>query len=255
MSGAETDLESILYFLDSELGIPEFPDYETALNGLQVEGTGPIRKIGVAVDAGVQTVEAAVAGDVDLLIVHHGIYWDGLRPMTGRRYRRVAPLIRAGTALYAAHLPLDAHPEMGNCVQLLRALGLTPEERFGRFQDADIGFAATAKGGREAFRRRVEEVLEGPVRLIAGGPPEAGKVGVVTGGGASFVRAAAKAGLDTLLTGEGPHHSYLDAVEFGVNLLLAGHYATETFGVRALAALVEERFGVPWEFLDFPTGL
>ena len=255
MSGAETDLESILYFIDSELGIPEFPDYETALNGLQVEGTGPIRKIGAAVDAGVQTVEAAVAGAVDLLIVHHGIYWDGLRPMTGRRYHRVAPLIRAGTALYAAHLPLDAHPEMGNCVQLLGALGLTPEERFGRFQDADIGFAATAKEGREAFHRRVEEVVGGPVRLIPGGPPEVRKVGVVTGAGASFVGAAAEAGLDTLLTGEGRHHTYLDAFEFRVNLLLAGHYATETFGVRALAASVEERFGVPWEFLDFPTGL
>ena len=255
MSGRERDLESILYFLNSALRIPEFPDYEMALNGLQVDGTGPIRKIAVAVDAGVQTVEAAVAGGVDLLIVHHGIYWDGLQPMTGRRYQRVAPLIRAGTALYAAHLPLDAHPEMGNCVQLLHALGLTPEERFGRFKDVDIGFTASANEGREAFRRRVAEVVGGAVRLIEGGPAEVRKVGVVTGGGGSFVRAAAEAGLDTLLTGEGPHHTYLDALEFGVNVLLAGHYSTETFGVRALAASVEKRFGIPWEFLDFPSGL
>jgi dinuclear metal center YbgI/SA1388 family protein len=254
MSDKERDLESILYFMNSALRIPEFPDYERALNGLQVEGTGPVRKIGVAVDASVQTIGAAVAGGVDLLIVHHGIYWDGLQPMAGRRYRRVAPLIRAGTALYSAHLPLDAHPEMGNCVQLLHALGLNPEERFGCFKDVDIGFTARVNEGREEFSRRVEEVVGGAVRLIEGGPVEVRKIGVVTGGGGSFVKAAAEAGLDTLVTGEGTHHTYLDALEFGVNVVLAGHYATETFGVRALAASVEKRFGIPWEFLDFPSG-
>ncbi len=255
MPGSETDLELVLYFLDSELGIPDFPDYESALNGLQVGGTGPVTKVGAAVDASVRTAEAAVDAGVDLLIVHHGIYWDGLQPMTGRRYRRVAPLIRAGTALYAAHLPLDAHPELGNCAQLIRALGLAAEERFGQFEEVDIGFVTNTDDTREEFRDRVSEVVGGPVRLIGGGPPRVSKVGVVTGGGGSFVRAAADSGLDTLLTGEGSHHTYLDAMEFGVNVLFAGHYATETLGVQALAASVKERFGIPWGFLDFPTGL
>ncbi len=254
-STADIDLESVVYFLDSGLEVSSFPDYERALNGLQVEGRGPVRSVGAAVDASVQTVEAAVSAGVDLLIVHHGLYWDGLRPMTGRRFRRVAPLIQAGTALYAVHLPLDAHPEWGNCAQLIRALGLNPEQRFGRFEDVEIGFTTTTDEDREQFRDRVAETLGGPVQLIPGGPPRVGRVGVVTGSGGEFVAAAATAGLDTLLTGEGVHHSFLDAMEHGVNVLLGGHYATETFGVKALAAAVEERFQVPWRFFDFPTGL
>ncbi len=255
MSASAVDLESLLYFLDTQLGIPEFPDYEGAMNGLQVEGHGPVRAVGAAVDTGIETVEAAVSSGVDLLLVHHGLFWDGAQPLTGRHYRRVAPLIQAGTSLYSAHLPLDAHPELGNCVQLLRALELEPEGRFGRFREVDVGFSSSTEEDREIFRARVEEAVGGPVRLIAGGPAQVGRVGVVTGGGGGFIRAAAEAGLDTLLTGEGPHHTYLDAIEFGVNVLFAGHYATETLGVQALAASIEEQFGIPWGFLDFPTGL
>ena len=255
MSDSAVDLESLLYFLDTRLGIPEFPDYEGAMNGLQVEGHGPVRSVGAAVDAGIETIEAAVSSGVDLLIVHHGLFWDGAQPLTGRRYRWVAPLIQAGTSLYSAHLPLDAHPELGNCVQLLRALELEPEGRFGRFREVDVGFSSSTEEDREIFRARVEEAVGGPVRLIAGGPAQVGRVGIVTGGGGGFIRAAAEAGLDTLLTGEGQHHTYLDAIEFGVNVLFAGHYATETLGVQALAASIEEQFGIPWGFLDFPTGL
>ncbi len=255
MSAKEIELESLLSYLDAMLGIPGFPDYSGALNGLQVEGTRRVRRLGVAVDAGIESIAAAVERDVDLLLVHHGIYWDGLLPLTGRRYRRVVPLIRSGIALYSAHLPLDAHPEFGNCAVLTRALGLEPRERFGRYQEADIGFAATTDEDREGLRARVEALVEGPVRLIPGGEERVRRLGVVTGGGGSFIRAAADAGLDTLLTGEGSHHTYLDAVEFGVNVLYAGHYATEVWGVRALAVHLEDHFGLEWEFLDFPTGL
>ena len=255
MAGPGADLESVLYFLDTQLEIPDFPDYVRALNGLQVEGVGAVRSVAAAVDASAETIEAAVDAGADLLIVHHGIYWDGFLPMTGRRYRRVAPLIRAGTALYAAHLPLDAHAELENAAQLICSLGLTPGDRFGRFANVDVGFVATTEEERGDFRDRVSGVVGGPVRLIEGGPTEVRRVGVVTGGGASFVRAAAEEGLDTLLTGEGPHHTFLDAHEFGINVLLAGHYATETFGVKALAEAVKKRFGIPWEFLDAPTGL
>lgn len=251
----EVKLEFIIEFLDSTLGIPGFPDYKNALNGLQVEGREGVRRVGAAVDASVTTITAAIDREVDLLIVHHGVFWDGMLPVTSRRYRRIAPLIRAGAALYSAHLPLDAHPEFGNAVQLARRLSLTVEERFARFEDVEIGFVATTDEQRADFRGRVEGTLRAPVHLIEGGPCRVRRVGVVTGGGGRFVREAAEAGLDTLLTGEGSHHTFVDAHEFGVNVLLAGHYVTETFGVRALATAVQDRFGVPWEFLDVPSGL
>ncbi|MSR23234.1 MAG: Nif3-like dinuclear metal center hexameric protein, partial [Gemmatimonadetes bacterium] len=215
----------------------------------------PIWHLGAAVDGSVAVIEAAASRGVDLLLVHHGIFWDGSRPVTGRLYRRIAPLVRGGVALYAAHLPLDAHPEFGNSAQLIRALGLKTGERFGRFADREIGFVAHTDEEREALRGRVADLVLGPVRLIPGGPPRVRRIGVVTGGGGSFIREAAEAGLDTLLTGEGAHHTYLDAMEFGVNVLYAGHYATETWGVKALAKRVADEFRLSWEFLDFPTGL
>ncbi len=251
----QASLERICDYLDSTLGIPGFPDYENALNGLQVAGRGPIRCVGAAVDASVASITAAVEARVDLLIVHHGIYWDGMKPVTKRRYERIAPLIRAGAALYSAHLPLDAHPEFGNAVQLARRLGLEVGERFGRFAEIKVGYQARTDEERGEFRGRVAAALGTPVRLIAGGPPRVRRVGVVTGGGGGFVSEASAAGLDTLLTGEASHHTYIDANELGVNVLLAGHYVTETFGVVGLAKALCGRFGVPWKFLDFPSGL
>lgn len=254
MSTKETDLESVLYFMDTTLNLPDFPDYENARNGIQVHGTRTIGKVGAAVDASVQTIEGAVDESVDLLIVHHGIFWGGLEPLTGRHYRRVEPLLRSGTALYSAHLPLDAHPELGNCAQLLHALDLEPTGRFGRFAGADIGFEAETDVDREELRARTEKAVGGPVRLIEGGPARARRIGVVTGGGGSFVAPAAAAGLDTLVTGEASHHTFVEAMELGVNVVLGGHYATETFGVKALAAAVAEHFRVSWQFLDYPSG-
>lgn len=250
-----TEPEFIFDFLDGLLGVPEFPDYEGAVNGVQVEAPGPVRRVAAAVDAGVPAIEAAVERGADLLLVHHGLYWGGSAPLTGRLYRRIAPLIRSEVALYSAHLPLDAHPEVGNCALLTRELGLEPGERFGTFRDVPIGFVAETDEGREAFRDRVAGVVEGPVHLIPGGPERVRTVGVVTGGGGSLAREAAEAGLDALLTGEGAHHTFLDAVELGVNIFYAGHYATETWGVKALAGRLEREFGLPWEFLDFPSGL
>jgi dinuclear metal center YbgI/SA1388 family protein len=247
--------ELLFGFMDDLLGIPEFPDYGPAFNGVQVEGAGPIRRVGAAVDAGQAAVDAAGEAGMNLLLVHHGLFWGGTAPLTGRLQRKVASLIRSGTALYSAHLPLDAHPEVGNAAVLTRALGLDPGERFGRFEGVEVGFVAETLEDRDDFRERVAGVVEGPVRLIPGGPAQIRRVGVVTGGGGSFIREAAEAGLDALLTGEGAHHTYLDAMELGVNVFYAGHYATETWGVRALAGKLEAEFGLPWEFLDFPSGL
>jgi len=235
--------ESLLQYLHGYLALEGHPDYSVALNGLQVEGPPEVARIVAAVDASEASIEAAVELGADLMIVHHGLFWDGLRPLTGRRFRRVQRLISGGTALYACHLPLDSHAEVGNCAQLGRALGLTLKERFGDYKGQPIGWWGTPSEPISAkdLQGAAQDALGGPVRLIEGGPDRLDE--------------ASELGLDALVTGEGAHHSYFDAVEFGVHLLLGGHYATETFGVRALAAHIEERFGIPWDFVDQPTGL
>ena len=184
------------------------------------------------------------------------MFWDGLRPLTGRRFRRVESLIRNGVALYSAHLPLDAHPELGNCVLLARALGLDVQGRFGEFEGRPIGFWGTPREWEpEALVRRLEAAVGGPVRVLDGGGESLAKVAVLTGGGGSFIEEAARSGMDALVTGEGSHHTFVDAHELGIHVLYGGHYATETFGVKALAAHVAERFDLEWTFLDHPSGL
>lgn len=248
-------IEQILYFLEEALEIRAFPDYSNALNGLQVEGRRDVERLAVAVDASELTIAEAVKRGADLLLVHHGLFWSGLGPLTGARYRKARTLIEGGLNLYSAHLPLDAHPELGNNVLLLRGMGMEPEGTFGDFMGTEVGWWAQASVHRDVLRDRVAAVLGGEVRLIPGGPEEVDRVGVMTGSGASAMEEAANRGLDALVTGEAPHHAYHDAMEWGINLLLAGHYATETLGVKAVAAALADRFGLSWEFIDFPTGL
>jgi len=249
------DLESLLHFMEETFQVSDFPDYPNALNGLQVEGSSVVNRLAVGVDASEITIRAAVERDADLLLVHHGMFWDGLHAITGPRFRKVQALLAGGTALYALHLPLDAHPEYGNCALLTRALALVPEGPFGDFQGRSIGWTAGAALGREDLRDRLAGAVGGAVHLIPGGPKTIKRVAVVTGGGASSLSEAAEAGVDALITGEGAHHHFHEAMELGINLYLAGHYATEIFGVKALGELLATRFGLEWAFLDFPTGL
>lgn len=250
-------LESLLQYLDEYLGVADHPDYSNALNGLQVGGPEDVRHLVAAVDASEASIGAAVDRGADLLLVHHGLFWDGLRPITGRRLRRVGPLIREGVGLYSVHLPLDAHPEVGNCALLARALGIELEGTFAGYEGVDIGWWGTLPEplDAEGLQARCGQVLDGPAHLIPGGPPEIRRVGVVTGGGASFTAEAARRGLDALVTGEGSHHTHFDAMELGIHVLMGGHYATEVFGVQALAGHLAERFDLTWEFVDQPTGL
>jgi len=246
---------SLLEYLDEYLDVGTFPDYAAAHNGLQVEGPSEVQRIAVAVDASEAVIQGAVAAGADLLIVHHGIFWDGQTRVFGPRFRKLRGLIEGKVALYSAHLPLDAHPEVGNCAVLCRELGWALAGRFGSHGDRDLGWWCDVDMERDALVTHVGDVVQGPVRLIPGGPDRIYRVGVVTGAASAMLRDAADAGLDTLITGEGPHHSYNDAMEFRVNAVYAGHYATETWGVRALGAHIGERFGVPWDFIDAPTGL
>jgi len=250
-------LESVLQYLDEYLGVTDHPDYPTALNGLQVAGPSDVENIVVAVDASEASISEAVNRGADLMIVHHGLFWGGLEPLTGRHFRKVRKLIEGGVALYSCHLPLDSHSEVGNCALLAGELELELQGQFGVYKGTEIGWWGTLQESTTArgLATRLEGVLDTTVHLIPGGPDLIESVGVVTGGGASFVEDAVAAGLHALVTGEGGHHSHFEAMELGITLLFGGHYATETFGVRALGAHLEQRFGLPWSFVDQPTGL
>jgi dinuclear metal center YbgI/SA1388 family protein len=248
-------LEELVRYLDSYLRIHEIPDYPGALNGLQVENTGEVTRIAAAVDASEATILETVRRGCDLLLVHHGLFWDGPQAITGRRYRRLRPLLESGVALYSSHLPLDMHPEVGNNAVLARELGIEVEGDFGGYQGNPLGLWGSLDIGREALTARLDEVLGGRVKLLPGGGEQLRRVGVLTGAGGSMIGEAIRAGLDALITGEGAHHTYFDAVEGGLNVYYGGHYATEVWGVRALSRHLADKFGIPAEFIDLPTGL
>lgn len=260
-------LPEIVEYLDGYLRVREIPDERNAVNGLQVENRGLVGGIVAAVDASQATIDGVLAGRSGeddappLVLVHHGLFWDGNVPLTGRRYRRVAVLLEHDIALYSAHIPLDLHPAVGNNVVLAERLGLAVEGWFGDYKGVPIGVwghAPTRLVPRDVLLADVNHALgtlEPGARLIEGGPERVARIGIITGGGGSMIGAARDAGLDTFITGEGAHYTYFDAMEWGLNVIFAGHYATETLGVQALASHVAERFGLDWEFHDHPTGL
>lgn len=248
-------LSELVDYLDTYLRIAEIPDWGGALNGLQVDSPREIGRVACAVDAAQATIGAAVGWGADLLLVHHGLFWDGNRPVTGRRYRRLKAILDADLAVYAAHLPLDVHPDVGNNAVLARELGIDPRGTFGEYKGMPVGVWGELDVTRDELRERAERALGVAVQLVPGGPERIRRAGVITGGGADEIAAATAAGLDAFLTGEARHHNFFDAEEGGINLLLGGHYATETWGVRALAAHLAERFGLEWTFIDHPSGL
>lgn len=250
-----TEAKVVFGFLDALLGASADADYPGALNGLQVEGPSRVSRVAVAVDASEEVIHGAVAEGAQLLLVHHGLFWDPERRVTGRRFRKLQALLRGGTALYSSHLPLDRHPDVGNGALLLRSLGLEPTHPFGFWKDLPAGWAADTTLALNTLVDRVALALHDEVQVIRGGPATVARVAVVTGAGASFLEEAAREGIDTLITGEAPHHAFHDATELGVNLVLAGHYRTETLGVKAVAERLEEQFGLSWVFLDHPSGL
>ncbi len=245
----------VVSYLDGYLRLGSVPDDPRALNGLQVENSGRLERVAAAVDACQASIDAAAARGAGLLLVHHGLFWGGLEPLVGRHGRRVRALHRHDIALYAAHLPLDCHPDVGNNAVLARALGVRDVVPFGEEDGVAIGLLGSLAVARGELVEVVGRLLHVQPTLLACGPADVKRIAIITGAGSKFIRAARAAGADTLLTGEGPHHSYFDAEESGTNVILAGHYATETVGVKALAGHLSERFGVPWEFLDHPTGL
>ena len=230
-------------------------DYDGAANGLQVENSGTFTRIAATVDASLATVKLAIAARADLLIVHHGLFWSQSHPWTGKKYELLRALIDNNVAVYSSHLPLDAHPRLGNNAQLAAALGFKQLRPFFTSHGQPIGFQTTAKISRDELAARLARATGAPPRVIPGGPTLCRRIGVVTGGAGGDLKIAATEGVDTFITGEGPHWTYALAEELGLNVLYGGHYATETFGVKALAAHLSKKFRVPWTFLDHPTGL
>lgn len=250
-------LRTIVSHLDKVLKTASVPDYPQALNGLQLENGGTVTRVGAAVDACLPVVEQAVEAGVDLLIVHHGLFWQGAQRIEGSAYRKLKLAMDHGLAIYSAHIPLDVHPKLGNNALLAKAIGMRDPEPFFPWKGILLGLRGRVPGSREKLAGRVARAVgaTGPVHVCAGGPEQAGMVGIITGGAGSEIAAVAAAGIDTFVTGEGPHWSYTAAEELGVNLVYGGHYATETFGVRVLSGVIARKFGLPQLFIDHPTGL
>jgi len=248
-------LAALVRHCDRRLATASFTDWEGAVNGLQAGNNGVVTRLAATVDASLATVRLAVAAKADLLIVHHGLFWSPAHPWTGRRRELMRLLIENNLAIYSSHLPLDAHPRLGNNAQLAAALGLKKLKPFffekGRF----IGLKTEAKITRDELAGRLGAVLGTPPKLLPGGSATCRRLGIVTGGAGAEMKIAAREGVDTFITGEGPHWTYALAEDLGLNVFYGGHYATETFGVKALAAELSAKFRLPWTFLDHPTGL
>lgn len=247
-------LRAIVDYLDGYLHTKAVTDYPGAHNGLQLENSGAVTRLGAAVDACEPVLALAAERGVTLLLVHHGLLWTP-QPFVGAMYRKVKTALAGDMAVYSSHLPLDLHPVVGNNAQLCAALGFKRCDPFFMAKGQRIGLRTTASLTLEELARRLERALGGAPHLCPGGPARTKRIGVVTGGAGGEVALAAAEGIDTFITGEGPHHSYPLAEELGVNVFYGGHYATETFGVKALTAHLARRFRVPWEFIDHPTGL
>ena len=248
-------LSDVVAYCDEYLRIREIRDYENALNGLQLENSGRVRKIAAAVDFSTQALNAAAKNGADLLVVHHGMFWSGLRPVTKAWYRQLKLALDHDIAVYSAHLPLDLHPKIGNNVLLMRAVGIKNSEAFFVEKDSLLGQRASREIALPDIVKRLEKAVSGRVHITAAGPQKSRQIGVITGAAGSEIERVVAEGIDTFITGEAPHWAAIAAHALGINLILGGHYATETFGVKALADHLARKFHIDWTFIDLPTGL
>jgi len=252
---SKISLAAVVKHCDQILRTTAIGDYDGAVNGLQVENSGAVTHIAATVDASLATVKLAIAAKADLLLVHHGLFWSPSHPWTGKKHELIRLLVGNNLAVYSSHLPLDAHPQLGNNAQLCAALGLKKLKPFFASHGQTIGFQSVTKIFRTALAEKLERATGVKPKLLPGGKEICQRIGVVTGGAGEGLKQAAAEGVDTFITGEGPQWTFALAEELDVNVFYGGHYATETFGVKALAAALAKKFRLPWTFLDHPTGL
>jgi dinuclear metal center YbgI/SA1388 family protein len=249
--------DDVISFCDQLLEIDSFGDYGP--NGLQVPGSTEVGRVATAVSAHLESIEAAIASDADLLITHHGLFWDfHPRILSDAMAKRLKAALDAGLSIAGYHLPLDAHPDYGNNALLCRSLGFIPGPgEIGFAKGRNIGITGTRPEpipAAELFIQIEDELGQVPL-VLPHGPQEISSIGVVTGAGAGEIHRAIELGLDAFLTGEPAEHVMADAREGGIHFIAGGHYATEKAGVRRLGELVAERFGVEHEFIDVPNSI
>jgi dinuclear metal center YbgI/SA1388 family protein len=256
-----TSIRDIAEYLDGFLAAKSTPDYPNALNGMQLENRSAIRGIAAAVDFSSRAIDGTIAINANLLVVHHGMFWGGLTQLQGPAYARLQKLLDNDIAVYSSHLPLDRHPDVGNNILLARALGLEPTEPFAKFEGIHIGVAGRCDLDTSSVVTRAEKFAAergGTARHSAF--EKARKTrhwAICTGAGASAdtLQEASEREIDTLIVGEGAHWTAIHAEEHGMVIIYAGHYATETLGVRALAAMLSDKYALPYGFINAPTGL
>ena len=242
-------LKEVVIFCDERLDRSSIPDFPGAENGLQFENNGEVTKIGAAVDAGLVPFEKAAEAGIDFLIVHHGMFWNPPYPVTGALYNKYKLCLESNLSVYGAHLPLDCHKEIGNNAILAKKLKLNPSNWFLEFEGNPIGLITKGSMERSELKNRLETLFPDGVTAIEKGSNQPEKIAILTGSGASAVSVLQKNGVDTLITGELKQNHFNEAEEAGLNLYACGHYATETFGVCALAKEVADRYGLDWEFI------
>jgi dinuclear metal center YbgI/SA1388 family protein len=257
-----TTTHEVADYLDGLLSTSAIPDYPNALNGLQLENSGRLSKVAAAVDYSLDTVKKASGSGANLLLLHHGMFWSGTRALVSAHYKKLKLLLDNDIAVYSSHIPLDCHPTFGNNVLLSRALGLEASAEFATFKGITIGLSGTAEVPTTELLARAETFARnhGGHAVASGRSLENAmtrKWAMCTGAGASSdtLTEAAAAGVDTLIVGEGPHHTAVEASDLGMTVIYAGHYATETLGVRALAGHLSERYQLEVIMIDSPTGL
>lgn len=252
--------EDCAAYTDELLETASTPDYPNAINGLQLENQSPVRGFAAAVDFSTRAIRGAVESGANFLIVHHGMFWGGLAPLTGPSYRTLRMLIENDIAVYSSHLPLDRHSTFGNNALLATELGLKPSGLFARFQDVFIGMSGESDIETASLTARARDFASSYGEIRTSVIPTGRRTrswGICTGAGASAetLNEALATGIDTLIVGEGPHWTAIHAEEHELAIIYAGHYATETLGVRALAQHLGEMYELPWHFISAPTGL
>ncbi|WP_269538948.1 Nif3-like dinuclear metal center hexameric protein [Cerasicoccus fimbriatus] len=244
-------LKDIVEYCDQRTHREEIKDFPGAMNGLQFENHGDVGKVGAAVDAGLIPFEMAADKGIDFLIVHHGMFWNKPAPIVGQLRKKLLVLLANNIAVYSSHLPLDCHPQIGNNAILARKLGLKVDGGFVRYEGHDIAVTAPATDGhRDHLKDKLQKLFPDTLTCIEAGPANIRRVGILTGSGRSAIPELKSRGIDTFITGELKQEHFNIAQEEEINLYLGGHYATETFGVSALAADVAEKFSLDWEFID-----
>jgi dinuclear metal center YbgI/SA1388 family protein len=245
--------EKLVQFLDTELKIRSIQDLSR--NGLQVEGTERIVRVGLAVDACEEAYEAAAHENCQMIIVHHGMIWGGLPYITKNIYRQVKFLFDHAINLYAAHLPLDLHPKYGNNAQIADILGVRSRKPFGNYKGTLVGYEGVLPGAMNigALSSRLEKALGGSNVLLPFGKKMIRSVGIMSGRATDILAEAIEKGVDCFITGEPRHEHHHLAKEAGINVIYCGHYYSEKVGVQAVGKLIEKKFGIESIFLDVPT--